>query len=136
VRYFEVRKPRIEIVPMIDIMLFLLVFFIMMAMNMIPTSGLIGHLPSSSSSQTLPPVKVLIEIHQGGSLVVDQVPMNLDGLKARLHSVSSTNTNGVSNAIVTIAGTATASLQQLAEVMDACHQSGINQIGLSTQNVK
>ena len=129
-RYFEVRKPRIEIVPMIDIMLFLLVFFIMMAMNMIPTSGLLGHLPSSSTSQALPPPKVVIEIHKDGHLVVDQVPMTLDGLRTKLRPLAA------SKAVVTIAGSATASLQQLAEVMDACHQSGIAQIGLSTQNVK
>lgn len=129
-RYFEVRKPRIEIIPMIDIMLFLLVFFIMMAMNMIPTSGLIGHLPSSTTSQALPPLKVLIEIHQDGGLVVDQVPMSLDALRAKLRPLAAGKT------VVTIAGSATASLQQLAEVMDACRQSGITQIGLSTQNVK
>jgi biopolymer transport protein ExbD len=131
-RYFEVRKPRIEIIPMIDIMLFLLVFFIMMAMKMIPTSGLVGHLPSSTTSQALPPAKVVIEIHEGGGLVVDQMPMTLDGLKARLQSVTASN----GKTVVTIAGSASASLQQLAKVMDACHQSGITQIGLSTQNVK
>jgi biopolymer transport protein ExbD len=37
---------------------------------------------------------------------------------------------------VTIAGAATVSMQQLAEVMDACRQSGISQIGLATRNVK
>lgn len=130
-RYFEVRKPRIEIIPMIDIMLFLLVFFIMMAMKMIPTSGLVGHLPSSTTSQALPPARVVIEIHADGSLVVDQVATNLDGLKARLRSVASAN----GKTIVTIAGAASASLQQLTTVMDVCHQSGITQIGLSTQNV-
>ncbi|MCL2658590.1 MAG: biopolymer transporter ExbD [Betaproteobacteria bacterium] len=129
-RYFEVRKPRIEIIPMIDIMLFLLVFFIMMAMNMIPTSGLIGHLPASSTSEALPPPKVLIEIHQDGQLVVDQTPMTTDALRAKLRAQASNKT------VVTIAGAATANLQQLAEVMDICHQSGINQIGLSTHNVQ
>jgi biopolymer transport protein ExbD len=131
-RYFEVKKPRIEIVPMIDIMLFLLVFFIMMAMNMIPTSGLIGHLPASSTSDALPPPKVLIEIHQNGGLVVDQVPMSLDGLRGKLRQMSAAS----AKTVVTIAGSASASLQQLTSVMDACHQSGINQIGLSTQNAQ
>lgn len=130
-RYFEVRKPRIEIIPMIDIMLFLLVFFIMLAMKMIPTSGLVGHLPSSTTSQALPPAKVVIEIHADGGLVVDQVPTNLAGLKTRLQAVSAAN----GKTIVTIAGAASVSLQQLTTVMDACHQSGITQIGLSTQNV-
>ena len=65
-RYFEVKKPRIEIIPMIDIMLFLLVFFIMIALKMIPTSGLIGHLPATATSENLPKTKVMIEIHQDG----------------------------------------------------------------------
>ncbi|BBP01748.1 ExbD/TolR family protein [Sulfuriferula nivalis] len=129
-RYFEVRKPRIEIIPMIDIMLFLLVFFIMMAMNMIPTSGLIGHLPSSSTSQALPPPKIMIEIHQDGGLVVDQQAMSLEGLRAKLRATATDKT------IVSIAGSASASLQQLTAVMDICHQNGINKIGLATQNVQ
>ncbi len=39
-RYFERKKGRIEIIPMIDIMLFLLVFFIMITIQMIPDQGL------------------------------------------------------------------------------------------------
>ena len=129
-RYFEVKKPRIEIVPMIDIMLFLLVFFIMMAMNMIPTSGLIGHLPASSTSQALPPTKVMIEIHEDGSLMVDRAVMSLEELRAKLRAL----TAGEAKTVVTIAGSATASLQQLTRVMDACRESGISQIGLATRN--
>lgn len=129
-RYFEVRKPRIEIIPMIDIMLFLLVFFIMIALNMIPSSGLVGRLPSSSTSQPLPPTKVLVEIHQDGSLMVDQQAMSLADLQAKLRQSASDKT------VVTIAGAATVSLQQLTDVMDACRHSGITQIGLATRDVK
>ena len=129
-RYFEVKKPRIEIVPMIDIMLFLLVFFIMMAMNMIPTSGLIGHLPASSTSQALPPTKVMIEIHEDGSLMVDRIVISLEELRAKLRDLAA----GTGKTVVTIAGSATASLQQLTRVMDACRESGISQIGLATRN--
>ncbi|MDA8114755.1 MAG: biopolymer transporter ExbD, partial [Acidithiobacillus sp.] len=45
-RYFEARKGRIEIIPMIDIMLFLLVFFIMITLRMIPASGISTRLPT------------------------------------------------------------------------------------------
>ncbi|HTH94450.1 MAG TPA: biopolymer transporter ExbD [Rhodocyclaceae bacterium] len=127
-RYFEVKKPRIEIVPMIDIMLFLLVFFIMMAMKMIPASGLIGHLPSSTTAQDLPQTKILIEIKSDGGLLVDQAPMSLDNLPARLQSASGENT------VVTVAGDAGVKLQQLTQVMDICRHSGITKIGLATQN--
>lgn len=127
-RYFEVKKPRIEIIPMIDIMLFLLVFFIMIALKMIPSSGLIGHLPATSTTENLPKTKVMIEIHQDGSLMVDQQTMTLSVLKSKLRELSEGKT------VVTIAGAATVSMQQLADVMDACRQSGVTQIGLATRN--
>jgi len=130
-RYFEMRKPRIEIIPMIDIMLFLLVFFVMIALNMIPSSGLVGRLPASSTSQALPPVKILIEIHQDGGLVVDQKPTTLAAIRNLLRSLASPD-----KAVVTIAGAGTSTLQQLTEVMDACRQSGVTQIGLATRNVE
>ena len=129
-RYFEVRKPRIEIVPMIDIMLFLLVFFIMMAMNMIPSSGLIGHLPGSTTTQNLPQTKILVEIYEGGKIIVDQLPVTLEGLSAKFKSLPAEST------VVTIAGASQVPLQQLTRVMDACRQSGITQIGLATRNVQ
>ncbi len=125
------RKPRIEIIPMIDIMLFLLVFFVMIALNMIPSTGLVGRLPASSTSQALPPVKILIEIHQDGGLVVDQKPATLEAIRNLLRALASPD-----KAVVTIAGAGTSTLQQLTEVMDACRQSGVTQIGLATRNVE
>jgi biopolymer transport protein ExbD len=130
-RYFETRKARIEIIPMIDIMLFLLVFFVMIALNMIPSTGLIGRLPASSTSQSLPPIKVLIEIHPDGSLVADQKPVSLAALREILKSSPNPD-----KTVVTIAGAGAATLQQLTEVMDVCRQSGITQIGLATRNVE
>lgn len=130
-RYFETRKPRIEIIPMIDIMLFLLVFFVMIALNMIPSTGLVGRLPASSTSQALPPVKILIEIHQDGGLMVDQKPSTLEAIRNLLKSLASPD-----KTVVTIAGAGTSTLQQLTEVMDACRQSGVTQIGLATRNVE
>ena len=56
-RYFEIKKARIEVVPMIDIMFFLLVFFIMVALKMIPSTGLPAKLPGSATAQDLPKAK-------------------------------------------------------------------------------
>lgn len=52
-RYFEPKKGRVEIIPMIDIMLFLLDFFIMITLQMIPDKGLNLQLPTSSEAQSL-----------------------------------------------------------------------------------
>ena len=49
-KYFEADKARIEVIPMIDIMLFLLVFFAMLTLRMIPTSGHVSKLPTSATA--------------------------------------------------------------------------------------
>jgi biopolymer transport protein ExbD len=127
-RYFDVRRPRIEIIPMIDIMLFLLVFFIMMTIHMIPSKALTGTLPSSTTADSIKQVRVLVEIHPNGVLIVDQVPMRLDALRAKLQPLGS-------KTVVTVAGAADTSMQDLANVMDSIRSAGIHQIGLATRNV-
>ena len=47
--FFEKKKGRIEIIPMIDIMFFLLVFFVMITLRMIPATGIASKLPRSST---------------------------------------------------------------------------------------
>jgi biopolymer transport protein ExbD len=124
-RYFETRKARIEIIPMIDIMLFLLVFFAMLTLRMIPTSGQVTKLPTSSTAVTIPPPKLLVEITADGSLQVENrtlTPAQLTGLLLQ---------RGSSKTAVTIAGNQTATLQQVMGVIDAIRAGGASEIGLA-----
>ena len=45
------KKARIEIIPMIDVMMFLLIFFVLISLNVIPAFGLKTALPDSSTAQ-------------------------------------------------------------------------------------
>src|ERR1035437_4270794 len=112
-RYFETRKARIEIIPMIDIMLFLLVFFAMLTLRMIPSSGHVTKLPTSSTAAAIPHPKLLIEINPDGSLQVESHTLTPAQLTDLLHSRDSSKT------AVTIAGGDTSSLQQVMTVIDA-----------------
>ena len=76
-RYFEQKKGRVDIIPMIDIMLFLLVFFIMITLQMIPDKGLNLQLPTASRAQQLPHPHYTINIDKDGSLTIvftDYIP--------------------------------------------------------------
>lgn len=44
------RHARIEIIPMIDVMMFLLVFFVLISLNVIPSQGLNTDLPQSKTA--------------------------------------------------------------------------------------
>ena len=126
-RYLETRKARIEIIPMIDIMLFLLVFFAMLTLRMIPTSGHVTRLPTSSSAVTIPPPKLLVEVAADGSLRVEQQVLSPAQLTALLIARASNKT------AVTIAGNQSATLQQVMGVIDAIKAGGATEIGLATR---
>jgi biopolymer transport protein ExbD len=128
-RYFETRKARIEIIPMIDIMLFLLVFFAMLTLRMIPASGQLSKLPTSSSATTIPAPKLLIEIQQGGTLVADGAPRTLEQLKSLIQSKDTTTLS------VTIAGAEDTNLQRVMDVIDVVKHSGVTQVGLAARAV-
>ncbi|MFA7495382.1 MAG: ExbD/TolR family protein [Acidithiobacillus sp.] len=129
-QYLELKKGRVEIIPMIDIMLFLLIFFIMITVQMIPSKGLPAHLPGSSSAQELPKPKVVLTLHVDGSVEMDGKIMSLTALRERLsqHSPESTQ--------VTIAADKGADIQSLVKVMDACRNAGVTAIGLAAKPVQ
>lgn len=127
-KYFETKKARIEIIPMIDIMFFLLVFFIMITLHMIPNAGLRTQLPSSASAQSLPPPKVTVTLTSDGALSVDGRALSAADLTAMLAARPDP-----SHTIVTIAGSKEAQLQKLVTVMDACRAAGVTQVSLAAQ---
>ena len=126
-RYLETKKARIEIIPMIDIMLFLLVFFAMLTLRMIPTSGHVTKLPTSSTAVTIPPPKLLVEISPDGTLLVENQVLTTVQLTELLRSRGSAKT------AVTVAGNDTASLQQVMSVIDAIKAGGATEIALATR---
>ena len=125
-QYLETRKGRVEIIPMIDIMLFLLVFFIMVTLRMIPAQGLPAHLPGSSTAQHLPKPKVILALHKDGTLDMDGKAVTLPALTARLRA------NRPADVQVTIAASRGVPVQDLVKVMDACRTAGVSAIGLAT----
>lgn len=126
-RYLETRKARIEIIPMIDIMLFLLVFFAMLTLRMIPSSGHVTKLPTSSTAVAIPHPKLLVEINPDGSLQVENRTLSPAQLTELLHQRDSSKT------AVTIAGSDTSSLQQVMTVIDAIKAGGATEVGLATR---
>ncbi len=128
-QYLEMRKGRVEIIPMIDIMFFLLVFFVMITLRMIPATGIASKLPRSSTAVTIERPKVLISLQADGEIVVEGQKMTADQLTSYLLGRDPAHAN------VTIAGAKQASLQDLVIVMDACREAGVTQIGIAARNI-
>ncbi len=122
-------RPRLEIVPMIDIMMFLLVFFVMIVLRMIPNSGVTLSLPGAATAQALPHTEVVIVIDAQGGIHVKDHLLTPDALETYLKTVKATN-----NTDVIVAGDKGTPLQQLMAVMDLTRKAGITNIGIATKN--
>ncbi|HTJ90814.1 MAG TPA: biopolymer transporter ExbD [Acidocella sp.] len=125
----ERERPRLEIVPMIDIMMFLLVFFVMIVLRMIPDSGVTLSLPGAATAQRLPHTQVVIVIDRQGELHVQDKVMSPDALQTYLQGVKAGH-----EADVIIAGDKGTSLQELMNVMDVTRKAGITNVGIATNN--
>src|SRR5271154_3516561 len=122
-------RPRLEIVPMIDIMMFLLVFFVMIVLRMIPNSGVTLSLPGAATAQALPHTEVVIVIDAQGNMHVKDHVLTPDALEIYLKGVKATNDTDV-----IVAGDKATPLQQLMAVMDLTRKAGITNIGIATKN--
>jgi len=124
--YFEVDKPRIEVIPMIDIMMFLLVFFIIITLRMISGTGIQLDLPSSQTTQELKPTQITIGVQKDGDMYVDAERFTADELTAKLRTAMQKN-----KIDVVIAGDKEVSLQILLDVMDIVRIVGITSVGIA-----
>lgn len=113
---------------MIDIMLFLLVFFAMLTLRMIPSSGQLSKLPTSSTATQMPAPKLLIEIQAGGKLVVEGSVRTLNEIQVLIQS------KDPSRLAVTIAGSKDTSMQHVMDVIDLVKTSGVTQVGLAARH--
>jgi biopolymer transport protein ExbD len=127
--YFDVDKPRIEIIPMIDIMMFLLVFFIVITLRMIQGTGIQLDLPSSKTTQELKPTQITIGVQKDGTMYVDGQPYGAEALKAKLEEAKKAS----DKLAVILAGDKELSYQNTLKVMDVARSAGISQVGLAAK---
>jgi len=124
-------KVRIEVIPMIDVMMFLLVFFVLISLNVIPAQGIKTQLPTSSDSQKINESKnILITINNENSLQLEGKSIELSQLATELNSYK--NSDEKLNFIIN--GDKAASLQTLVSVMDVIKSEGFNSVALATKN--
>jgi len=129
--YFDAQKPRVEVIPMIDIMMFLLVFFVIVAVRMIAGTGVAMELPGSTTTQELKTSTITVGVTKGGETVIDGKPVSAEELKERLRALKRDKPIDV-----VLAGDKDASLQTLLGVMDSVRSAGITSVGLAAKAEK
>ena len=125
------RKARIEIIPLIDIIFFLLAIFVMMSLSMIKNRGIPVNLPISSSGSAIERKDyAAITVTAGGDLYFNKDAVTLEGLIERLKSFKDSN----SDPRVFIHGDAKAEFGMAVTVLDEIRKLGFTKIAIETKS--
>ncbi len=123
------RRARIEILPLIDIVFLLLVFFIYAMLSMAVHRGISVNLPTSSSAMIERELLLSVTIKDSGEIFLDkrQIPLKdlAQFLKLRAKEKGSQG--------VLLFTDKRASCQLLVKVLDQIRMAGLNRISLQTK---
>ena len=126
---FAKKKPRIEIIPMIDTMFFLLVFFMIATLAMTIQHGMPVSLPTAESSTDTIAEHVSLTLTREGLLYYNKEALTLQELEMRLANLrqSSSDPSLLINADEQVPH------GRVIKVMDLIRLSGITSMGIATQ---
>ncbi len=123
------KKARIEMLPMIDCVFLLLVFFIYAMLSMAVHRGLPVNLPASKTVKIDKKLVLAVTISADGSIFVDKEPVELD----RLTTVLQAKAEGQEQPGVLLFADRNLTYQSLFEVLDQIRQAGLNRISLQAE---
>ncbi len=122
-------KPRIEMLPLIDVVFLLLVVFIYAMLSMAVHRGMPVRLPTSSVAVLEKEDHLAITVNREGAVFVGHNAVPLDRLKSYLKSEAEID----ASTQVMIFGDRDLAYQRLFSVLDQCRQAGISRISLQAE---
>lgn len=123
------RRARIEIVPLIDIVFFLLATFVMVSMSMIKNSGIPVNLPSATTAAPQERKDfTTLTVTEEGFLYMDKEKIALDELAGELQKRKASEPE----LRVFIHGDEKASFGATIQVLDTVRKTGITKVAIRT----
>lgn len=129
VRIEDRRRARIEMLPLIDIVFLLLVFFIYAMMSMAVHRGMSVVLPESSTAGSEKNPEISVTVTADGSVYVDKAPVSRESLTAVLKEKAAVD--GQAGAM--LFADRELPYQALYRVLDQIRMAGITRISLQAR---
>ncbi len=127
----NVRKPRIEMLPLIDIVFLLLVFFIYAMLSMAVHKALPVALPTSSTAKLDKQVVLSVTVRSDGTVFLNKTPILLEDLSRALAKETE---KGLFR--VLLFADRNLPYQELFRVLDQINTAGISNISLEAEGIK
>src|SRR6266480_1314696 len=125
---FPHKKARIEIIPLIDIMFFLLASFMMASLSMMRLQSIKMDLPTATTAKRdFKPDIVNIAVDKLGDLSIDKKPMNM----VEVHTYLSNKFRANTNLPVYISGDKDATHGAVIQVRDLVRREGIQKVSFA-----
>ncbi len=125
----DIRRARIEMLPLIDIVFLLLVFFIYAMLSMAVHRGLPVVLPTSSIAKIDKKLLVSVSIKSDGTIYVDEEQVQIENLT----NVLAERTKEKIEPGVLLFADHTIKYQQLFRVLDQIRTAGLSRISLQAE---
>ncbi len=128
-------RPRIEMLPLIDIVFLLLVFFIYAMLSMAVHRGMDVNLPGSEQAALTEEAPLSLSVKSGPDgieIYLNEERIDLDHLENRLHQEANRTDKTPSPELLLFADEAV-NYQQLYRVLDRVNAAGIEKISLQAE---
>jgi biopolymer transport protein ExbD len=129
IRRVHTRPPRVEMLPLIDVVFLLLVVFIYAMLSMAVHKGMPVALPTSEQIQPEKEQPLSVTIEADGAVFLNKVPVGLENLADLLKRQPGVNPETG----VLLFADRRLSYQQLFEVLDRIRQAGLHRISLQAE---
>ena len=124
------RQTRLEIIPLIDIMFFLLASFMMVSLQMQKVRTLKASLPTATiATSSVKPDMINLRIDRLGQVFMDKQPISFSQLSTVLTNRYALNTN----LPVYITGTADATHGSMMYVLDFVKRAGVQHVAIAVK---
>ena len=123
------KKPVFMIIPMIDIIFFLLVFFMMNSLQTVAQKALAVQLPQAQSASAPAQLPIIMTLDEEGHITIDNKPVSITESATIMKQHMQENANA---AVVLQADRRTAHGQVVA-VMDMLKTSGVTRLSIAAE---
>lgn len=123
------KPPRIEMLPLIDVVFLLLVFFIYAMLSMAVHRALPVALPQSETAEIDPAAGIAVSVTLNGAVSIDEQPVGLSRLAEVLRDKAAAKNRGVQ-----VFADRRVEYQLLYSVLDEIKKAGISRISLQADS--
>lgn len=125
------RQPRLMIIPMIDIIFFLMVFFLFSTLQMVYQKSMPVNLPVASQNQQETPKPIAITITTDGTISIGDTVVQIEEVQSRVEQLADK-----SETPVILRADENVEHGKVIAVMDEVKKAGVTKLAIATEEKK